>query len=173
LLREATRDDLESIRLWRNHPDVRAVSFTTHEIAPEEHLAWWNAVCNDPTRRVLIYERLGVPSGVVTIADLRPGEDATWGFYLDVAGLDERGHLLPAWLEVERQVIDFAFDELGLTRLYGEMLANNAAVRQLHRRYGFIETGTYVRDVDGQPAEVVTIELLVQNRRKPRPRATA
>ena len=173
MLRDATADDLERIRRWRNHPDVRAVSFTTHEIGAYEHLSWWLAASADPSRRILVYERIGVPSGVVTLADLRSGEDATWGFYLDIAGLEERGELLPAWLEIEREVVSFAFDELRLRRIYGEMLASNTAVRQLHRRYGFTETGTYTREVSGKPVEVVTIELLAENRRKPRPRPTA
>jgi UDP-4-amino-4,6-dideoxy-N-acetyl-beta-L-altrosamine N-acetyltransferase len=173
VLRDATADDLEAIRRWRNHPDVRAVSFTTHEIGADEHLSWWRAASADPSRRILVYERFGVPSGVVTLADLRAGVDATWGFYLDIAGLEERGELLPAWLEIEREVVAFAFDELGLTRIYGEMLASNQAVRSLHRRFGFTEAGTSVREVDGQPVEVVTIELLAENRRRPQPRPTA
>lgn len=165
MLREARNDDVDAIRRWRNHPQVRAMSFTTHVISEEEHARWWAAVQADPRRRLYVYERSGRPAGLVTI-DIEPDAEATWGFYLDVDGLEATGELLLAWLEIEREVIALAFDDLGLQRLHGEMLADNTAVRQLHRRYGFTETDAYTRTVDGTDREVVHIELLVQNRRR-------
>lgn len=158
MLREASASDMDDIRRWRNHPQVRALSFTTHVIGEEEHRRWWERVSADDDHRVYVYERSGQPAGVVTL-ELEPEGSATWGFYLDIDGLEARGELLPAWLEVERDVLTLAFDELGLARLHGEMLADNAAVRQLHRRYGFQETDTYEREIDGTLHEIVHIEV--------------
>lgn len=158
MLREARDADRDAVRRWRNHPQVRAKSFTTHVISEDEHARWWQRVQQDPNRLMYVYERSGRPAGVVSF-DLEPDATATWGFYLDVDGLQERGELLPAWLEVEREVLALAFDDLQLERLHGEMLADNAAVRQLHRRYGFRETDVYERTVDGEPREVVHIDL--------------
>ena len=67
MLRPATDGDVETIRRWRNHPKVRRASFTTHEIGPEEHRAWWEAVSADPTKRVLIFERNGTPGVSVVL----------------------------------------------------------------------------------------------------------
>lgn len=159
-LRPATDDDRELVRLWRNHPQVRRASLTTHEIGPAEHERWWRATAADPTRRVLIFTRAGRPAGVVvfTNLDLVVGSGA-WGFYLDVAGLAERGDLVPAWLDLERAAVAYAFGELGLARLGGETLAWNTPVLALHRRFGFTETRTYEREVDGRPQRVVWTEL--------------
>lgn len=165
MLREATEADVSAILRWRNHPDVRALSFTTHEISQEEHARWWAGVRSDPDRLVMVYERSGFPSGVVAFDLHDDGRMATWSFYLDVSGLEERGEILPAWLEIEREVVAYAFDRLGLSVLTGEMLGSNTAVRQLHRRYGFEEVGTYQRKIDGQIREVVQIELRSENRR--------
>lgn len=167
MLREATEADLSLIRVWRNHPQVRAASLTTHEISPEEHLAWWRGVSADPSRQILVFTYQDQPAGVVTIADLdRHSREATWGYYLDYAGLQDRGELLPAWMTLEREAIGYAFDELGLARLGGETLAWNTPVLDLHRRYGFRETKSYLVDVDGTPQRVVWTELTADARRR-------
>ena len=132
---------------WRNHPSVRAVSLTTHEIQPAEHAAWWAA----RSGTVLIYEEAGgVPAGVVIF------NGDTWSFYLDVEGLGP--NLLPAWMRLEKEAVAYAFGPLGLEKLGGETLADNKQVLALHRRFGFRETRRYERIVDGVPKTVVWTE---------------
>jgi UDP-4-amino-4,6-dideoxy-N-acetyl-beta-L-altrosamine N-acetyltransferase len=171
VLRPATTADQEAIRRWRNHPQVRAVSLTTHEIPAEEHAAWWSRTEGDPTRRCLVYERSGVPSGVVNITGIEGGA-ATWGFFLDLDGLEERGETLPAWTQVGREAVAYAFDELGLQVLYGEVLASNEAVRRMNRLWGFAEAGPRSVVVDGVAQEVFDITLRADQRRGRRGRAT-
>jgi L-amino acid N-acyltransferase YncA len=146
------------MRSWRNHPRVRAASFTTHEIAEAEHARWWAAVRADAAKQVLIYDHEGVAAGVVTYSGLS-GRSGYWGFYLDLDGLERSGALLPAWVGLERDAIGHAFGPLGLATLRGEVLADNEPVRRLHRRFGFVEIGAYQRPVDGVPRDVVAIEL--------------
>lgn len=43
-LRPATDADMLTVLRWRNHPEVRQVMFTTHEIAEAEHRAWWQEI---------------------------------------------------------------------------------------------------------------------------------
>jgi UDP-4-amino-4,6-dideoxy-N-acetyl-beta-L-altrosamine N-acetyltransferase len=160
VLRPATDSDRESILRWRNHPDVRAVSLTRHVISPDEHASWWEAVQQDSSRKVLVYERKDVPSGVVTFFDIdTDARSAWWGFYLDIDGLTERGELLPVWVAIEREAVRFAFEELGLEVLEGEVLASNQAVRNMNRRHRFTETGSDTRVVDGEQVEVVHMRL--------------
>ncbi len=147
---------METIRRWRNHPKVRRASFTTHEIGPEEHRAWWEAVSADPTRRVLIFERNGVPSGVVLFTGVG-SELVEWSKYVDVDGLgSERA---AAWEELEYEAIDYAFDVLGADRIGASTLAANTPVRRLHERTGFVELRRYTRTIDGVDREVVWSEL--------------
>jgi RimJ/RimL family protein N-acetyltransferase len=154
VLRAAVDADRDIVLAWRNHPDVRRVSLTTHVIEPEEHAAWWAAATADPARRVLVFEDGGRAAGVV-VFDLRRSP-AVWSFYLDVAGLG--GELLPAWLRLERDAVEYAFGELGVDRLGGETLASNAQVLALHRRFGFREARRYERLIDGTPQTVVWTE---------------
>ncbi|MCN0152475.1 GNAT family N-acetyltransferase [Salinispora arenicola] len=159
-LRPADTEDLDLIRRWRNHPQVRGISLTQHEIGPEEHLAWWSAVREEPDRRVLIYLHGGQPAGVVTFAGVTsPDKDLTWGFYLDIDGLEKRGELLPAWMGLQRAAIEHAFESLTARTLGGETLADNRQVLALHRRFGFQVVRRYERNIDGQPHQVVWTEL--------------
>jgi UDP-4-amino-4,6-dideoxy-N-acetyl-beta-L-altrosamine N-acetyltransferase len=158
MLREASDADRDMVLRWRNHPQVRRASFTSHEIDTAEHDRWWSSVRADGTKRLLIYEHGSVPSGVVTLAAADP-EAATWGFYLDIDGLNRRGELLQAWIGIERESASYAFDKVGVSVLRGDVLADNTAVRRLHHRCGFAETGTYIREIDGVPREVVRVEL--------------
>jgi UDP-4-amino-4,6-dideoxy-N-acetyl-beta-L-altrosamine N-acetyltransferase len=164
VIRPATDADRDAVLRWRNHPQVRAASLTRHEIGTEEHAAWWKAALVDPARKVLVYERREVPAGVVTFFDIDPdARSASWGYYLDGDGLEAAGQLLMAWIEIQREAVRYAFDELGLDLLEGEVLASNEAVRRLNRRQGFTEIGTYQRDIDGEPSEVVRIQLQAAN----------
>lgn len=169
MLRPATMLDAEPVRRWRNHPRVRAMSLTTHEIGAAEHAAWFAAAVTDPDRRMLIYEHAGVPSGVVTFAGIRDGA-ASWGFYLDVDGLEARDETLPAWLRVCREAVDYAFDDLGLDVLTGDVLAANGAVRRLNRRFGFTETAARTVVRDGVAEECLSIRLRRDERRVRPPR---
>ena len=165
MLRTATEADVDLIRRLRNQRPNREVSITSHEISADEHAAWWAKTSVDPSRRVLIYERDGATAGVVNFFDLA-GTTGAWGFFLDADGLAERGETLPAWIEVMREATAYAFDELGLDVLTGEVLEHNAVVRQMNRRFRFVEGTPEVRYADGRELTVIPISLRKQDRRK-------
>lgn len=171
MLRAAEEADRAIVLGWRNHPQVRKVSLTTHEITPAEHAAWWGTVAADDRRQLLIFEWQGVPAGVVIFDRRREAErGVTWGFYLDTDGLTQRGALMPAWVALEREAIDYAFDVLGAQTLGGETLATNLPVLQLHKRFGFAVTDRYTTNIDGEPAEVIWTSLDVADRKERRAR---
>jgi RimJ/RimL family protein N-acetyltransferase len=164
MLRTATELDVDTIRRLRNQRANRDVSITSHEITADEHAAWWAKTSVDPSRRVLIYERDDKTAGVVNFFDL-DGSSGAWGFFLDADGLAERGETLPAWIEVMREATAYAFDELGLDVLTGEVLEHNAVVRQMNRRFRFVEGTPEVRYADGREVTVIPISLRKQDRR--------
>ncbi|MET9269662.1 GNAT family N-acetyltransferase [Kribbella sp. NPDC003557] len=164
MLRAATEDDADTIRRLRNQQANRDVSITAHEITADEHAAWWAKTSADPSRRVLIYTRDGATAGVVNFFDLDATSGA-WGFFLDADGLAERGETLPAWIEIMREATAYAFDELGLEMLTGEVLEHNAVVRQMNRRFRFAEGTPETRYADGREITVIPISLRRQDRR--------
>ncbi|QNE23103.1 peptide chain release factor 2 [Kribbella qitaiheensis] len=171
MLRTATDGDVDIIRILRNQEPNREVSINSHEISADEHAGWWAKTRVDPTRRVLIYEREGVTAGVVNFFDLELDAEprtGAWGFFLDTVGLAERGETLPAWIEVMKDATGYAFDELGLAELHGEVLEHNAVVRQMNRRFRFVEGAPETRSTEGREITVLPISLHKDNRRKPK-----
>jgi RimJ/RimL family protein N-acetyltransferase len=164
MLRAATEDDVDTIRRLRNQQANRDVSITSHEITADEHAAWWAKTSADPSRRVLIYERDGQIAGVVNFFDLE-GSSGAWGFFLDADGLAERGETLPAWIEIMREATAYAFDELGLELLTGEVLEHNTVVRQMNRRFRFTEGTPETLYAGGREITVIPISLRKQDRR--------
>lgn len=164
MLRPATDADKDNVRVWRNHPQVRAVSLSQDIITPEAHETYWNDLRDNAFRRVFIFEYADVPAGVVTFFDIdEEAGTAMWGYYLDNAGLEERGQLLPAWIKIQREAVKLAFSELRLNELYGEVLDANQAVRSMNTRNGFEEIRTEERVIAGKPTTVHTI----RRRRQP------
>ena len=64
-LRTATIQDAELLLEWRNDPQTRKSSHTTHEVQKEEHIAWLNLTLTNTNRRLLIAEESGVPVGTI------------------------------------------------------------------------------------------------------------
>jgi UDP-4-amino-4,6-dideoxy-N-acetyl-beta-L-altrosamine N-acetyltransferase len=161
VMREADESDVEIIRRWRNHPKTRGASIYTAFITPEGHAQWWAKVQSDPSRRVLIFRYRGHDCGVVTFNDHdEVAGTAEWGFFLDVDGLEARGELLAAWMELEKASVTYAFDDMKLASVGGRTLAWNKQVIALHRRFGFVEVPArqYTTEIDGVDQLVIWTE---------------
>ena len=130
-LRNAQPSDLDTIRQWRNRPEIRMHMFTQHEIDAEEHAAWYSRWAGDATRRVLIAEISYLPVGLVTLINVAPLSDAEWGFYVRPASPKGTG------TRVCKAALDYAFDTLGVGTVIGRVLVGNTASERLHRRLGF------------------------------------
>lgn len=169
MLRPATEADLDIMRDWRNQEPNRLASINSHEITPTEHQAWWNKTSTDPTRRVLIFEREDGPAGVVTFFDLEldaPRRSGAWGFYLDALRLEAQEEVMPAWMTVMRDATRYAFDDLALDDLHGEVLEHNTSVRNMNRLFRFTEGKSEPRDVDGRTIVVIPILLRREDRHR-------
>lgn len=157
-LRAATAADLPAMRQWRNHPSVRQVMFTRHEITADEHAAWWARISVSPRHRVLVLNCRGRDCGVVNFtADEQAAGLWHWGFYLDPGAFAAPLEQLQAWGDMEKLSLQWAADVLGADEIACEVIASNTAVLALHRRHRFQETGRYERDCGGEPTEVVQL----------------
>lgn len=137
-LRPCGDDDVLRMRQWRNHPDVRAMMYTQHEISEAEHLAWWARTRDRADAAYLIYETGGLAMGVVAFTEIAPGHGtAFWAFYADPDAPRGTGSRME-WL-----ALDHAFGPLRLRKLNCEVLARNKRVLRLHARFGFVEEGVF------------------------------
>jgi UDP-4-amino-4,6-dideoxy-N-acetyl-beta-L-altrosamine N-acetyltransferase len=135
--------------------------YSDHAISPEEHARWFAVIAGDERRDYRIVEVDGTPVGVTNFYDIdRAQGRASWAFYL--ADPSVRGKGVGGM--VEFLMIERAFDELGLRKLWCEVLASNEAVWKLHLKFGFTVEARFRSHVvkHGEPQDVVGLGLLAE-----------
>lgn len=159
-LQPLTDANLALILPWRNAPAVRQASFSHHEIAPEEHQAWFVRMQQDPSARWYLYRDVaGQPQGVVYFSALDPGQGtAFWGFYAKPDARPGTG------TRILYDALDLAFGELALHKLNGEVLASNSASVNLHKKLGFTQEGVFrAQHFDGEGRiDIVRLGMLAE-----------
>ncbi|MGE8439393.1 MAG: UDP-4-amino-4,6-dideoxy-N-acetyl-beta-L-altrosamine N-acetyltransferase [Pseudomonas palmensis] len=142
--------DLEQVLDWRNHPEVRKYMYTQCEIGMLEHQAWFDRESNNQKRHLLIYEVDGQPRGFVNISESIKGHVADWGFYLAPQTARGSGRSLGI------AALDFAFTNLKLHKLCGQVLDYNLGSIKFHLRMGFQQEGALrEQHFDGQTYHTV------------------
>lgn len=134
-LRAMRADDLEQVRSWRNHPQVRRHMLTQHEISVEEHVQWFNKVKQEPQRHVVLVHEGEQALGLAHFAPVNPHGVVDWGFYLTPQASKGSGSKLA------RMALDFAFKQQGWHKVCGQVISSNAASRRFHLKLGFTLEG--------------------------------
>ena len=133
-LRNLRQGDRDRLLAWRNSPDVAAYMYSDHLITPQEHARWFAGAADDPRRAYWIIEMDGAPVGLANFYDIdRQNRRCAWAYYL--AEPQVRGRGVGSY--VEYVMIEKAFGEYGLNKLWCEVLLSNEAVWKLHERFGF------------------------------------
>ncbi|AZS23431.1 MULTISPECIES: UDP-4-amino-4,6-dideoxy-N-acetyl-beta-L-altrosamine N-acetyltransferase [unclassified Caulobacter] len=158
-LREVVEGDRERLLAWRNSPDVSAYMYSDHKIGHEEHDHWFDVARHDPRRRYWVIEADGEPVGLANLADIDfAHRRCAWAYYL--ASPKVRG--LGVGSFVEFQIIEYVFGQLGLNKLWCEVLISNESVWRLHELYGFQREALFRQHVmkQGHEVDVVGLGLL-------------
>jgi len=129
------RGDLDLVRGWRNHPDIRQFMLTRHEITPEEHQRWFERVSRDPDKHLLIFEQEGEPLGFVHFSGKVASGSVDWGFYTSPTAPKGTGRKLGM------AALDYAFCTIGCHKVCGQALAFNTASIGFHLAMGFQQEG--------------------------------
>ena len=128
-------NDLEYVLKWRNHPDIRRFMLSQHEITLAEHWAWFNRASRDETRALLVIEECSRPLGCVIFSGVAKNATADWSFY------SAPGSPAGSGTRICATALDFAFSELQLHKVAGQVLAFNRASIRIHQRLGFTQEG--------------------------------
>lgn len=130
-IRPMQTEDLAVVLSWRNHSSIRSVMFSSHEIKPEEHAAWFKRCAADPSRKIVIFETDGCPLGFTNLHIEPASHNAEWGFY--VAPDAPRG----TGTAMAKAVIESAFSGWDVHKITGQVLAANERSRAFHAKLGF------------------------------------
>lgn len=131
-IRPMLENDVSLVLRWRNHPNVRRFMYTQHEISESEHRAWYRQMVTNDRNHLLIAEVRGAQIGFVKFVEDNDGT-ATWGFYTAPGAPRGSGRRLG------KIALDYAFKQLGLKTIRGEVIASNERSLALHRKLGFHE----------------------------------
>lgn len=150
------KDDLETILAWRNAPTVRENMYTQDIITLEQHRSWWEKTQKKENAKYFLYKNNNVSFGVVAFTEIDTCHGhACWAFYADPTAPAGTG----SWMEL--LAIDFALIELGLNKLYCEVLSYNVAVINKHKKFGFEVEGVFVDQFKGKEGYSDIIRLAI------------
>lgn len=130
-IRPMQATDLDMVLAWRNHPDVRQHMLTQHVITLDEHRQWFDRSLHNPQRQIMLVENQGLPFGLVHFTGIAPQASVDWGFYLAPGAAKGSGRALG------QSALSFAFGQMQMHKLCGQVLDGNAASVRFHERLGF------------------------------------
>lgn len=133
--RKMRESDLETVLRWRNHPDVRKCMLSQHQITMAEHRAWFDRSAKDATRALLVVEENDLIMGCVVFSNISCGSTTDWSFYAKPDSPSGTGR------KVCGAALDFAFRDLQIHKVVGQVLAFNEASIRTHLRLGFTQEG--------------------------------
>lgn len=141
-LRLLLAEDLPMTLAWRNRKDIRVQFIHSNIITWEQHLAWWEEYKAKDNDFVFIIEetqQLHRPVGQVSLynIDLEKSE-AEYG-RLMIGDNEARGKGLARY--ATELLISWAFNSVGLKRIYLEVFVNNRVAANLYRHCGFVPYG--------------------------------
>ena len=134
-IRKMQASDLDVVRSWRNHSDVRLHMLTQHEITPEEHSQWFAAAEKNPLKQVMLVYEEEKPLGLVHFSTEKNDGVMDWGFYLVPHSPKGSGSKLA------RKALNFAFKQQGWHKVCGQVISTNTASRRFHLKTGFMLEG--------------------------------
>ena len=144
LFRDVRPEDKENLLDWRNRSEVSQNMYVSRRITAEEHEKWFPQAISHPSRRYWIIVFNGQDVGLVNLYDINNDHQrAYWALYLNSVEFQGKG--IGAF--VEFLMLDYAFGELKLNKLNCEVLGFNKHAMQIHKRFGFVNEGTFRKHI--------------------------
>lgn len=156
-LRALSDSDLPLVLQWRNSERIRANMYTDHLISAEEHAAWYLKAKDDPRSRHFVFRYKGQPVGVVNIVQIDDiSRKCYWGFYL--GDVDAPKVCGPA---MEFVALEYMFNVLKMRKICCEVFVFNEPVIKLHKKFGFVVEGVFVKHIlkNGQYEDVTSLAV--------------
>lgn len=152
--------DLDYVLAWRNHPEVRPFMLTQHEITSAEHRAWFDRASRDETCALMVIEEHARPLGCVIFTGVQENATANWSFY------SAPGNPAGTGTRICSTALDFAFCELAVHKLAGQVLEFNRASIRLHQRLGFTQEGKLREHclINGRHYDLLCFGILLNER---------
>lgn len=126
-------EHLEEVRHWRMLPEITKYMYTDPIITSEEQLAWHENISNDPTVKYWVINVDEHNIGVVNLENIDYAKNHCECAYY-IAEKPYRGKGLANIIEYN--LYEYVFYNLGLHKLWFEVLDFNERAINLHKKFG-------------------------------------
>ncbi|GGE36268.1 hypothetical protein GCM10011391_13850 [Pullulanibacillus camelliae] len=136
---------LTTILEWRNSLRIRRAMFTEDIISMDEHKKWFETVNLKSDFSIFLFFCDQMPLGVMSFNQTSYVNAFTfWGFYIGTQSSKGFGKIL-GYLGLE-----YAFNQLKLNKVYGEVLTGNEKSIKFHESFGFNQEGYFKNHINKQ-----------------------
>lgn len=135
--RKLDERDLKQVLEWRTSEHVTKYMFTDIEKNLDNQYKWFAKISTDDTQYYWIIEMNTQPIGLISLNQLdRTNKKSSFAYYIgDLEYAIIAGRIQPF-------LYNFAFFELGLNKLYAEVMEGNEGMMKMHHHYGFTHVAT-------------------------------
>ena len=161
-IREIRADDTELILGWRNSQFVKKYFIYQKDITKEEHLNWIKRKVQTGQVVQYIIMYVGQPIGSVYLQDIdHLHNKAEYGIFIGQSDSCGKG----IGTQVAKTVLQYAFGQLGLHRVYLRVLEENERAIHCYENAGFEKEAVLVDDayINGYYRNVVIMAAINTN----------
>jgi len=153
--------DTDDVIRMRSEASVLSQLFSAAPPTREEHLGWLERIQKQEDRQefVIVERRTGRTIGTIGLSNIdRRHQRAEFGILIGASDARGKGFAL----EASQLLLDYAFNKLGLHRIYLFVFPENEAAIQLYQKLGFQQEGLLHQHVfkDDRFRDVVVFALL-------------
>ncbi len=167
VLRPLVKADIENRVRWFNDYDVRKTLIINERFELGKTIRWFEKMQADEGRVEFVIETTEkIPVGVIGLAGI-DSTHRTAEIYIVIGQKEFWGK--GVMLEAERLLIDWAFNSLGLEKIWAQTRPDNVASLITMKKIGFQIEGTLRNEkiVNGQRATVLHLGLLREDFKSP------
>lgn len=166
LLREITYGDTANILKWRNSQEVKKYFIYQKEITETDHQNWLDTKVKsgEVVQFIIHIKRENIDIGSVYLQDIdNRHKKCEFGIFIGEVSMCGKG----IGKEVARLVTTYAFDTLGMNKVYLRLLAKNRRAYKSYLDAGFVDEGYFKQDVwiNGIPEDVIFMATFAERKK--------
>lgn len=132
----------DTVRKWVNQPDVRAGTGTKGPVSDTEHSRWYLKLMADSARCAFVIgchvDQNATPVGLIGLNNINM-QSRSAEYWIYIGDTSNRRHGFAS--DATFLLLEFAFDSLGLHRVYLQVMEDNLPAMNLYRKLGFYQEG--------------------------------
>lgn len=138
IFRKIKESDLETIMNWRMRPDITKFMYTDPKLTIEGQRKWYEKISNEEDTFYWLFDVDGKAVGLVSLVDWdKDNSIIHTGGYI----AEKEGRTLQNIIDMNMNLYDFVFSELGVNKAAFEIMDNNLSQVQWMKRIGATQEG--------------------------------